>query len=235
MTGDRGGRVALVTGAGSGIGRAVALALAPSCHRLVLVGRREPPLRDVAAVAGRGDVVAADLATEPGRDRAASAVAGRLDVLVCSAAMFLRGPLAGMSAADWGMLDAANVQAPMLLVGRCLPALVASAGDVVMINSTAGLNAAAAVGGYAASKHALRAATDTLRMELRGQGVRVLSLYPGRTDTPMQAGVLAAEGREAPPGSLMAPEDVAAMLCAALALPRRAEVTDITLRPLTPL
>ena len=227
-------RTALITGAGSGIGRAIALALAADHDRLVLVGRREGPLHDTAAAIGHGTVLSADLATEAGRERVAAVAGQSLRTLVCSTGAFLRAPLAATEAAAWAALDLINVHAPMLLVARCLPALRAEGGDVVVINSTAGLAAGAGTSAYTAGKHALRAATDALRMELRGQGIRVLSVFPGRTDTPMQVEVLAAEDRTAPPGTLMGAEDVAAVVRAALLLPRRAEVTDITLRPSVP-
>ncbi|WP_428395227.1 SDR family NAD(P)-dependent oxidoreductase [Lichenicoccus sp.] len=228
-------RSVLVTGAGSGIGRAIALALAPTCERLLLVGRGEAALREVAARAGHGTVLAADVATAKGRARIAEAALPGLDVLVCSAGAFLRRPLDGMAAEDWVAMDAVNVHAPILLAAACLPALRGAGSDIVIINSTSGLAVTQGAVAYAAGKHALRAATDGLRHEVRGQGIRVLSIFPGRTDTPMQAAILAEEGREAPPDALMAPEDVAAMVCAALALPRRAEVTELTLRPSRPL
>ena len=232
-------RSALVTGAGSGIGRAIALSLAATCDRLLLVGRGEAALRDVAAHAGKGTVIAADVATAEGRARIAEAVLPRLDVLVCSAGCFLRRPLDGMAAEDsgaedWAAMDAVNVHAPILLAAACLPALRAGGSDIVIVNSTSGLAVTAGAVAYAAGKHALRAATDGLRHEVRGYGIRVLSIFPGRTDTPMQAAILADEGRQAPPDALIAPEDVAAMVGAALALPRRAEVTELTLRPSHP-
>ena len=228
-------RTALVTGAGSGIGRAIALALAPICDRLLLVGRGEAALRDVAARAGKGTVIAADVATVDGRALIAEAALPELDVLVYSAGAFLRRPLSELAAADWAVMDAVNVHAPILLAAACLPALRADRSDIVIVNSTSGLAVTQGAVAYSAGKHALRAATDGLRHELRGRGIRVLSVFPGRTDTPMQAAILAEEGREAPPGALMAPEDVATMVCAALALPRRAEVTELTLRPSRPL
>ncbi len=101
----------------------------------------------------------------------------------------------------------------------------------MFINSSAGLLAAGAgKAAYAASKHALRAAADALRAEVNPE-VRVLSIYPGRTDTPMQSAILEEERRRAPPGTLLSPEDVAAMVMASLNLDATAEVTEIVMRP----
>jgi NADP-dependent 3-hydroxy acid dehydrogenase YdfG len=107
-------------------------------------------------------------------------------------------------------------------------------GQIVFINSSvAVVNARAKLGQYAASKHALKAIADSLREEVNADGLRVISVYPGRTATPMQAAVHEMEGRAYHPEHLMQPDDVAAMVINALSLPPSAEVTDIMIRPLT--
>lgn len=230
------GQRAVVTGAGSGIGRAIAVALARAGLHVCLVGRDAAKLRLVAGEIETGaTVVAADIATASGLAAVAQAASPALHVLVHSAGAYLRGRLEHLTAAEWQALNAVNLQAPILLTSACLPALRAVSGQVVVINSSAGLQPGAGVGAYAASKHALKAATDALRQEVNGEGIRVLSVFPGRTDTPMQAAVLAAEGREAGPGTLMRPEDVAHMVLSALSVPRTAEVTDIVMRPMCPM
>ncbi len=230
------GQTALVTGAGSGIGAALAAALAAEGMRLFLVGRRAAPLDELAARLG-GPVVPipADLATEEGRAEVALSLPAELHVLIHSAGAYLRSPWAATTAAAWRAMDAINLHAPMLLTAACLPRLRAAAGQVVFINSTAGLTTGDGTGAYAAGKHALRAAADALRAEVNADGIRVLSMFLGRTDTPMQAEILAAEGRQAGPRALMRPQDVATMVVAALRLPRSAEVTEIVLRPMRPL
>lgn len=227
-------RTALVTGAGSGIGLACAAALAEDGHRVVLVGRRLALLEAAAATMPGALAVAADLATDAGIGAVAEAVSGRLDVLIHAAGAFRYGPLAETPMAAWQALDAVNLHGPFALTARCLPALRRAGGAVVFVNSTAALRGGPNAGAYAAGKSALRAAADVLRQEVGPLGVRVLSIFPGRTDTPMQDEVLAAEGRSADRGTLLAPSDVAAMVSAALRLPRRAEVTDITIRPAQP-
>ncbi len=88
------------------------------------------------------------------------------------------------------------------------------------------------MGQYAATKHALRAMTDSLRDEVNPDGVRVLSVFLGRTASPMQAAIHQVEGRAYDPDRLVQPQDVAAMVISALSLPRTAEVTDISIRPM---
>src|SRR5690242_6858519 len=100
------------------------------------------------------------------------------------------------------------------------------------MNSSAGLSARAGVGQYAATKHALRAIADTLREEVNTDGIRVLSVFPGRTASPMQATVHANEGRVYHPDHLIQPEDIAKVVIDALSLPRTAEIMDIRIRPL---
>lgn len=234
----RGGS-AVVTGAGSGIGRAIAASLVREGMRVTLVGRQIASLHETARLADAEAevvVVAADLATEAGIATVARTVSGPLRVLVHSAGVFMSRPVAETAAPDWRMGAAVNVHAPMLLTASCLGALRAARGHVVFINSSAGLHAGGAgTAVYAATKHALRAAADALRQEVNAQGIRVLSVFPGRTNTPMQQAVLQAEGRSAKLEMLLSPDDVADMVVAALRLPQRAEVTELALRPSLPL
>ncbi len=221
---------AIVTGASGRIGLEVARGLAAEGLRVTLVGRHEELLRRAAAAVGGGaEIVTADLTEEAGITAVARACPDRLDVLVHAAGLFHHGPVADVSAATWTQLLAINLCAPMLLSSACLPQLRKAGGQVVFINSTAGFSDA--LGAYAASKHALRVAGETLRRELNGSGVRVLSVFPGRTDTDMQARVLKAEGRPDAHIPLIPPVDLAAAILAALAAPRSLEITDLVVRP----
>ena len=223
---------AAVTGAGSGIGRAIALALLEEGMLVSLIGRNRDKLELVAERwHRRARLITADLTTSDGISRIATALGARLDVLVHSAGCYLRGDLASIGADEWSALERVNLHALLLLTAACLPRLRAARGQAVFVNSSAGLRAVAGVGAYAASKHALKAATDALRQEVNGDGIRVPSIFPGRTDTPMQREILAMEQRTGSCGMLMRPEDVASMVAAALKLPTTAEVTDIIMRP----
>jgi len=126
---------------------------------------------------------------------------------------------------------AVNVLAPYSLTRRLLPLLQRARGDVVFINSSIVSNPSEATLQYAATKHALKGLADALRQEVNAQGVRVTSVYPGRTATPMQEQVSASEGKPYRPERLLQPEDVARIVVGVVSLPATAEVTEIHVRP----
>ena len=152
-------------------------------------------------------------------------------MLVHGAGTIALGDLGSAPIEDLDRQYAANVRAPYLLTRALLPSLRATQGEVVFINSSAGLTARAGIAQYAATKHALKAIADSLREEVNPEGVRVLSVYPGRTATPLQARVHAEEGKAYLPERLVQPDDVASVVLNALTLPRSAEVTDVVVRP----
>ncbi len=226
------GQVAVVTGASRGIGQAIALALADAGARLSLVGRDAQTLRSVAPGAA---CHAADLGVDEDLDRLASVLAADLPevhVLVHAAGILETAPFDFATAEQLDRQYRVNVRAPYVLTQRLLPALKAAQGQLVFINSSAGLSAKATVGAYAATKHALKAVADSLREEVNAAGVRVTSLYVGRTATRMQAELHAQEGKAYDPSGLIQPEDVASLTLHALSLPRTVEVTDVFLRPM---
>jgi len=232
-------RIAVVTGASSGIGRAIALALAEHGATLCLVGRDLEKLEMVASIARTNApqvrCVQADLTLD--KDIRELVVQlerdfGGLDILIHSAGFLSLSPMESASLEDFDRHYRINVRAPYALTRALLPMLRSRQGQIVFINSSIGvMNAKAKLGQYAATKHALKAIADSLREEVNADGLRVLSVFPGRTATPMQAAVHKMEDREYHPERLMQPEDVATMLVSALSLPRSAEVTDIMVRP----
>jgi len=231
------GRAALVTGASSGIGRAVALALTQAGANVCLSARNAERLAAAAeeCCAANVAVRAADLTEQTDVEGLAAFVAdrfGRLDVLVHGAGAIVLGRMADSSLEDLDRVIAANVTAPYALTRALLPELVRNAGDVVFLNSTITRYPTAHAGQYGLTKHALTGLADSLRQEVNEHGVRVLSVYPGRTATPMQAEIYAYEDRPFKPDALLQAEDVAAIVIHALTLPRTAEVTDIYLRPM---
>jgi short-subunit dehydrogenase len=231
------GQTAVVTGATSGIGRAVSLALAREGARLVLLGRDRERLEEVARTAGKSspgvDALQSDLAIQSEVEGLSPQIEDKLggvDILVFCAGVHSRGRIDTAPLADLDTHLQVNLRAPARLTRDLLPSLISRQGQVVFMNSSVG--SAPEVGFYSASKQALKAFTDTLRAEVNPSGVRVLSVYPGRTATPMQESIFAAEGRSYDPSRLLQPEDVAEMVLAALCLPRTAEVTDLHIRPL---
>ena len=176
----------------------------------------------------------ADLASDAGCRQIAASILddqGGADILVLAAGQIELAPLAESTAEAFDRQYAVNVRAPFALARAFLAALVERKGQIVFINSSAGIRASGENGQYAATKHALRGLADALREEVNERGVRVLSVYPGRTATPMQARVHERSGRVYDPAGLLQPNDVAAMVIASLRLPESAEVTDIMIRP----
>ena len=221
--------LALVTGASRGIGAAVAHALAPT-HDLLLGGRDADALESLAADLPGAREWPVEL-TDPGA--VADAVRGveRLDVLVHSAGIGQLGTIEDSPAEQWRRTFEINVVAVAELTRLLLPALRAARGQVVCINSGAGHTARPGWGSYAASKFALRAFADALRAEEAVRGVRVTSIYPGRTDTDMQRGVIAHEGGEYDSSRFLRAESVARAVLLAVTAPPDADVTDLSIRP----
>ena len=232
-------QVALVVGATSDIGRAIAMRLAADGARLCLLARDTNALEDLATAArGLTEKVfayTADLTC----DAAIHAVISRLgcdvgavDILVLGAGAFAMEAHERAPIADLDRQYRTNVRGLYLLVQGLLPLLRACRGQVVFLNSTVGLEARAWVGQYASTQHALRAVADALRAEVNPHGVRVLNVYLGRTATARQARIFRQEGRPYRPELLVQPDDVSEIVAAALRLPRTVEVTAIHMRPL---
>ncbi len=236
---DFAGQHAVVTGASSGIGRAIALALAAEHADVSLVARDPVRLQRVAADASEHGIRATshvvDLCVEEELRRWADACtdgADGVDILVHSAGVHSLGLVAEAPVEDLDRLYATNVRAQFLLTQLLLPSLLARQGQIVFVNSSAALGGRANLAQYAATQHARRALADCLREEINPRGVRVLSVYPGRTATPLQEKLHVLEGRRYSPDALLQPSDVAATVVAALSLPRTAEVTNIEIRPM---
>ena len=238
QSGDFEGCTCVVTGASSGIGRAIAVALGSAGATVCAVARRRDELEvtaDLSSGSGRFILCTADLVDDDQLELLSEAVLGReagVDILVHSAGTISIGDLETAPVRELDRQYAANVRAPYLLTQALIPALRARRGQIVFVNSSVGLAARANVAQYAATKHALKAIADSLREELNADGVRVLSVYPGRTATPMQAALHVTEEKPYAPERLMQPEDVASLVLNALALPRSAEVTDLMARPM---
>lgn len=228
------GTSALVTGAAGGIGRALVRGLARCGAEVCALGRTAASLetlRDgLPPGGGRLHIILGDL-TDDDWVFSLGALVERLDILVHSAGFIRMAPLESASLADVDMQYRINARAPLLLTQVFLPHLRAARGQVVFINSSVGVRAKEQTGAYAASKHALKAIADTLRMEINTSGVRVLSVFPGNTATAMQERLCREQGKAFEPGAMLRPEDVAKAVIDALLLPRSAEVTDIHIRP----
>jgi NADP-dependent 3-hydroxy acid dehydrogenase YdfG len=231
-------KIAVVTGASSGIGRSIALALAEEGADLALLGRNMNPLHAVAEKCGasgsRAVCYRLDLLNETEIQEVKDHVTrdfGGIDILVHSAGMIVLSNLATASLIDFDYQHRCNVVAPFALSQLFLPTLTERRGDIVFINSTTGLVGTAGASQYSATKHALKGLADSLREEVNTHGVRVLSIYLGRTASPMQARVCQLEGRVYVPEELIQPEQVASVVIGAVTLGRETEMTDVRIRP----
>lgn len=230
------GQIAVITGATSAVGTAIALELGSRNATLALVGRKLSALRSIAeGFRERAFCYQADLCLDRDIQSLTEQIqkdVGHLDVLVHNAGVIFTGPVEHASVEDFDLQYRINVRAPYLLTQSLLPMLKASRGQIVFMNSSLWLSARSSVAQYAATKYALKAIADSLRDEVNAGGVRVLSVFPGRTAGPTQEAKYAADDKPYHPESLLQPVDIATVVTAALALARTAEVTDINIRPL---
>lgn len=214
----------MLTGATGGIGAALTRLLTDRGETVLAVGRDRDRLAALAAAP-----VVADL-SRPDTLGAAFPQLDRLDALVHSAAVVRLGTVAETPAGVWAEHLTVNLAAAAELTRLALPALRAARGHVVFVNSGAGQRANPGWGAYAASKFGLRALADSLRAEESTHGVRVTTVYPGRTATAMQESVRDQEGASYQADDYIRPETVARLILTALDTPRDAHLTELTVR-----
>ena len=210
-------RTHVVTGAGSGIGLELADRLSERGDRVVRLTRDVVDLSDAVAVAHWATDFAEDL---DGVDSLLH-VAGTVDL----------GTVAALDVEVWQRHLDVNLTAPAVLTSRLLPGLRAARGTVVFVNSSAGLVANAEWSAYAASKFGLRALADSLRAEEAGNGVRVTTVFPSRTATPMQEKVHDQEGRTYDASRWIRPATVVDSILHVLDLPPDATIPELVIRP----
>ncbi|MFF8772898.1 SDR family oxidoreductase [Kitasatospora sp. NPDC015120] len=223
----------LITGAGSGIGAVLAERLAERGDELWLLARDARRAAELRERFPGAKTLVGDLG-DPAKLSWAfghQALPVELDSLLHVAGVVELGPVGELPVKAWQDTLNVNLVAPAELTRLLLPSVRLVKGHVVFVNSGAGLRASADWSAYAASKHGLKALADSLRLEEHGNGVRVTSVYPGRTATAMQVKVHQQEGRAYDAGQWIEPGSVAKAVLAALGASRDAEITDITVRP----
>ncbi|MET0501433.1 MAG: SDR family oxidoreductase [Candidatus Binatia bacterium] len=228
------GKVAIVTGAGRGIGRAIALVLAQCKYRVVLTARTVAELEEVKGeilrLGGEAVVVAGDLT----RDEDIAAVVnycekvwGTVDCLVNNAGWGKRAPAVRANIEDWDRTIKLNLRAPMMLSRLVLPAMMAKGeGAIINIGSVSGKNGEANAAAYAASKFGLIGFTQSLYEEVRESGIKVAVILPGFVDTP-----LIPETKQLDRRKMIRPEDVAESVRFVLSASDACCPVEITLRP----
>src|SRR5262245_55059967 len=229
---------AVITGASSGIGRAIATAFAATGGSVCLVGRDLGRLQTVAKVASSTAREVLIHETDLNVDGAIEDLAQRLerefsvvDVLIHCAGVFSTGSIGKTPVQQLDILYRTNVRLPFALTQALLPLLKSQQGQIVFINSSQGLQASGNAALYAATKHALKALADSLRQEVNAEGIRVLSIFPGRTATLGMKALCELEGWPYRPELLLQAEDIAQVVLNALLMPRTAEVTNVEIRP----
>ncbi len=224
-------RTQVLTGAGSGIGRALAERLRDRGDRLVLLVRDASRIDDLRPDFPAAVLVEADLARPESLSGLSRALPDRVDSLIHVAGLVELGPVAGLDPGAWQRQLDVNLTSPALLTRELLPALREGRGTVVFVNSTAALTPGAQWSAYAAAKAGLRAFADSLRAEEHPHSVRVSTVFPGRTATPMQASVHEQEGRAYDAERWIDAATVADAILHVLDLPGDATIPEVVLKP----
>lgn len=238
------GKVALVTGASSGIGEAAALALAAAGATVAVSARRADRLQDlvarIEAAGGKALALQSDVAVEAEAIRAVEetvAQFGRIDILVNSAGVIQSGGVESLSLDEWRRVIDINLLGTLYSCKAAIgPMKAQGAGDIINISSTAGRRAAGVFGPYSTSKFGLTGFTEGLRQEVGGAGIRVSIVEPGATETEVAGGISdpamrAAMTQHVSKGGAMQPSDIADAILFIVSLPRRANVSQILIRP----
>lgn len=180
------GKVACITGASSGIGRATAVKFAAEGAPVAVVARRADKLNEVAkeieAAGGTVTVIAADVTKDAEIERVVSetvAAFGGIDVVVNAAGIIANGTIENTTLADWDYMFDVNVRGPFYLIQRAMPYLIERRGNVVNVSSVTGIRAFPGVLAYCSSKAALDQLTHCVALEMASKGVRVNAVDPG--------------------------------------------------------
>lgn len=221
----------VITGAGSGIGGVLAATLRERGDRLVLPVRSSERADDLRADFPEAELVVADLASAEAAGTIAEVAGDRIDGVVHAAGVVDVASVAETEADSLAQTVQVNLVAPMLLTQRLLEPVRRARGTHVFVNSGSGLRANPQWASYNASKFGLRGFADALRQEEAEHGVRVSTVYPGRTATRMQQRVHAQEGKDYDPEAWIRPETVAEEIVRVLDLGRDATIPDVVIRP----
>ena len=237
------GKKALVTGGGTGIGRAIALDLSDAGATVTICGRRKGPLEETVSLAagklGSMDAMVCDLMEPDAIEEFAQTLIQRqqgVDILINNAGFSskVRNPLY-ISAEEWRQVMDVNTLGPAMLTRFLLgPMIDRGDGHVLMISSMAAITPGPLSGvAYSSAKSASRAYMDTISSQIRGHGVRCTSIFPGEVDTPIL------DNRPLVPNSevralMMQPEDISAAVMMAVSLPKRANVSEIAITATVP-
>ena len=228
------GKVAIVTGAGRGIGRAIALMLAGAGCRVVLTARTQEQLEQVEQEIGNRGGQAISVPADLTRDddieclvAAAQKTFATVDILINNAGWGKRAPVVRANVEDWDQTFRVNLRAPMVLAKLLLPPMIAKGdGAVINIGSVSGKTGEANGAAYSASKFGLIGFTQSLYEEVREHGIKVAVILPGFVDTPMIP-----PNRQIDRSKMIQPDDIAQAVHYVLTSPATCCPVEITVRP----
>ncbi len=223
---DLKGKNALITGAGKGIGKAIALALAAEGVNIALMARTETDLLEVAkeveALGVKALTVVADVASLESISKASGVVYtkfDKIDILINNAGIGNFGKFLELPVSEWEQIVQVNLMGAYYVTRTFLPQMIEKqTGDIINISSTAGLKGNAGTSAYSASKFGLIGMTEALMQEVRKHNIRVTCLVPSTTATEMSIKINLTDGN---PEKVMQPEDIAELVIAQLKLNRR--------------
>ncbi|MFA7603466.1 MAG: SDR family NAD(P)-dependent oxidoreductase [Novosphingobium sp.] len=238
------GKVALVTGASSGIGAATALELARAGATVALAARRADRLAglvaEIEAQGGTALALAGDMAVEAEAIKAVEdtvARFGRIDILINSAGIMQAGGIEGADLAEFRRVYEINVFGTLYTSAAAVPHMLKQGiGDIVNITSLAGRKGGPETNAYSGSKHAANAMTDAMRQELGNRNIRVAILMPGATTTEVAGGITNPDWRNAIAAHVskegaVQPEEIGQTIVFMLSMPRNVNISEISVRP----
>lgn len=233
-------KVALVTGASRGIGRATAILLARRGARVACIGRDDSALREVvgeiAANGGEAFSASCDVRDEWSVKRTVEFVLdqyGTIDILINNAAVGIYAPIEGYALADWRTTLDTNLTGVFLFCREVIPTMKAKkAGRIINISSGAGRNGIAGLGAYCASKFGLLGLTESLGLELRNDGIQASTVFPGSTDTHFSGRTPQTENSERSESIRLAPFEVAEAIVNLCESNPNAWISELVIRPL---
>ena len=228
------GKVAIVTGASRGIGKAISILLAQSGSRVVLAARSEPQLKsvseEISSQNGEALVIPTDLTVDEEMERLVQQTLkewGSVDVLINNAGFGKVAPVVKAKVSDWDETFRVNLRAPMFLSKLVLPTMMERGeGSIINISSVSGKSGQANGSAYSASKFGLIGFTQSLYEEVREYGIRVATICPGFVDTPMIP-----QMRRLDRSKMIRPEDIARTVLFILTSPPTVCPVEMTVRP----
>ena len=217
---------ALITGAGKGIGKAIAIALAKEGVNVILIARTQADVDQLAAEVNKLGVKSLALSADVSDINSVNAAVKKalaefktIDILINNAGIGAFGKFLELEPADWGRIIQVNLMGTYYTTRAVIPQMIErQTGDIINISSTAGLNGNAVTSAYSASKFAVMGLTDSLMQEMRKHNIRVTALTPSTVATDLAIDLKLTDGN---PEKVMQSEDVAELIIAQLKLNRR--------------